>query len=89
MVIRQLGTPSATFEQGGILTYHLAHRPEYSGYYVVTREQSNSWPGDGYYKSVYRAHGAWNEYSLVLLFDSRALLQKYSLVEVYKKYDDS
>ena len=70
-VIKHLGPPSARFERGGILTYRIIRRPEYTSDYAVPRCPGGSW-------------GAV-KYSLVLTFDSQDVLQKDALVEVREK----
>lgn len=67
-VIRELGPPSASFEQNGILTYRLAHHPEFSRPYVVPLRPYAGWSGV--------------KYSLVLTFDWRGVLDGCSFVEV-------
>lgn len=67
-VIQELGKPSATFEQKGILTYRIVHRPEYASPYVVPRRPGAGWVGVNY--------------SLVLSFDSLGVLEQCSFAEV-------
>ncbi|MCF7863575.1 MAG: hypothetical protein K9L89_02155 [Kiritimatiellales bacterium] len=70
-VIEQLGSPSASFEQGGVLTYQLAYHPKFTKPYVVPRRPMWGW--------------ARVRYSLVLTFDDRGLLDECSFVEVKKE----
>jgi hypothetical protein len=70
-VIEQLGQPSARFEQGGILTYRLAHKPEYTSHYVIPRYPMGGW--------------SRVKYSLVLTFDSEGLLDQRSFVKVQEE----
>lgn len=88
-IIQKLGPPSVSMEQGGILTYRIAHRAEYQSYYVMPPARWEPWLDACYTDASNPGPCAWNEYSLVLVFDSHGLLQNYSLVEVCGKYDDS
>lgn len=65
-VLLKLGEPSATLEAEKILTYRIGGDGDL-GYFVETRK-GDSW------QNV--------QYSLVLVFDSNAVLQKHNLVYV-------
>jgi hypothetical protein len=64
-VLLTLGQPSASFEQERILTYRVGRDPE-QGYYIVAASLLQPW------QRV--------RYSMVLVFDARGVLERYSLV---------
>lgn len=65
--ILTLGQPSATFEKERILTYRVGHDDK-QGYYIISPRELQPW--------------ANVRYSLVLVFDEKAVLSAYRLVPV-------
>lgn len=68
-MLLKMGTPSASFEGGRIITYRIGEIVEGDspGYFIIDRRV---WEGDG------------KRFSLVLVFDEKGNLVKHSLVPV-------
>lgn len=71
-VLLKLGQPSGTFSAEEILTYRVGFEPKGKGYWIVERETGtalwSSWQGV--------------RYSLVLVFDKRAILQRHAMIDL-------
>lgn len=79
--ITALGQPSGRFDSERILTYRLGFEPRNQGYYLVEREAgSSAWPAG----SQSSGWPTWSRasFSLVLVFNEMAVLEKHSLVKV-------
>jgi len=66
-VLMKLGEPSASFEQGRILTYRVGADAE-KGYFLLDRQANIGWEN--------------TKYSLVLVFNEKGLLIKHTLVQI-------
>lgn len=64
-IVQKLGPPLVYMERGGILTYRIAYKPDFSQHYVIPQNMS----------------GQLNRYSLVLVFDRYGILNAHSLIE--------